>query len=731
MSLYKVDDPLSLHNLRVTAYGLPNNKAKSICNEALSLIYSRSRKYPKQILRIVYDLLSRKLQPPHLETTDSKEKKMFMTLLFHNKGMDLINLPRILNNKTVTSKIPNYFQNTNSPSLCYKYTNTIAAKKFNHKQMCLSFEQSKGLDSFICECDMNPNFIHPNVGHIVTGNLDIVKNQQLRKLLIRGPKFREQNHINWKLNRKIIYDALNTFIVRWCKQENADIICLKDYQSEIMNLVDKRITNIKSTVKSHRPRFLDKHNVRQELDRLQHLYIMAPADKAGNNVIFICKRWYMKQMATELRLNNDNLNSGAYKVVDNMTRDDIIYNQVELCRLKGLKSSPNDKVQLPVFYGIPKMHKATPKLRYIAASCNSPLKPLDLIVTKCLNVIYSFMISYCKGIYNHTGVNRMWIIDNSLQLKAKIAECNETMKAVSISTWDFSTLYTTIPHVKLKNNIADLIDFSFNKKKGLYIAVNSHRAFWSNRSVKGYKCVSCHDLKEYVVYLIDNIYILFGDTLHQQVIGIPMGISCAPLLANLFLLTYEYNFLEKLTKTNIHQARNFNFVFRYIDDLICLNNDHFTSVISSIYPPELDVKRENHSPKEAPYLDLFITVNNNNYFDTCLYDKRDSFNFSIINYPYVSSSNIPQNPAYGIYTSRLISIARACDHYIDFEKRHNSLCEKLFKQGFKYNKLVRQLRKTLVNHRELFTKYGNNICVPHPIKTSNLRHVTLRSNSRR
>ena len=72
------------------------------------------------------------------------------------------------------------------------------------------------------------------------------------------------------------------------------------------------------------------------------------------------------------------------------------------------------------------------------------------------------------------------------------------------------------------------------------------------------------------------------------------------------------------------------------------------------------------------------------------------------------SSNIPQNPAYGIYTSRLNSIARACDHYIDFEKRHNGLCEKLFKQGFKYYKLVKQLRKTLVNHRELFTTYGNN-----------------------
>ncbi len=55
--------------------------------------------------------------------------------------------------------------------------------------------------------------------------------------------------------------------------------------------------------------------------------------------------------------------------------------------------------KLPTTYGLPKMHKTTPKLRFIAASCKSPLKPIDLAVTKCLGVIYSFMCNYYKGIY--------------------------------------------------------------------------------------------------------------------------------------------------------------------------------------------------------------------------------------------------------------------------------------------------------------------------------------------
>ena len=88
---------------------------------------------------------------------------------------------------------------------------------------------------------------------------------------------------------------------------------------------------------------------------------------------------------------------------------------------------------------------------------------------------------------------------------------------------------------------------------------------------------------------------------------------------------------------------------------------------------------------------------------------------------------IPQNPAYGVYTSRLVSIARACDHYQDFEDRHNSLCFRLFKQGFKFGRLKKQLNKAMKKHGELFQKYGKEIYVPPPIIAGNADLITLRS----
>ena len=79
-----------------------------------------------------------------------------------------------------------------------------------------------------------------------------------------------------------------------------------------------------------------------------------------------------------------------------------------------------------------------------------------------------------------------------------------------------------------------------------------------------------------VEFLIDNIYVTFGEQTFRQVIGIPMGTNCAPLLADLFLYSYEAEFLDGfIRKGNRKIAQSFNLTFRYIDDLISFNNSKF------------------------------------------------------------------------------------------------------------------------------------------------------------
>ena len=69
-----------------------------------------------------------------------------------------------------------------------------------------------------------------------------------------------------------------------------------------------------------------------------------------------------------------------------------------------------------------------------------------------------------------------------------------------------------------------------------------------------------------------------------------MGTNCAPLLADLFLYSYENEFLDKLIKEGKRKlARRFNLSYRYIDDLISFNNKRFKEFISDIYPKELTI----------------------------------------------------------------------------------------------------------------------------------------------
>jgi hypothetical protein len=76
---------------------------------------------------------------------------------------------------------------------------------------------------------------------------------------------------------------------------------------------------------------------------------------------------------------------------------------------------------------------------------------------------------------------------------------------------------------------------------------------------------------EYVEFLIDNIFVSFG---------IPMDTNCAPLPADLFLYSYESELLQKLVKDKkMHEARAFNFTYRYIDDVLSINNSRFSEFL--------------------------------------------------------------------------------------------------------------------------------------------------------
>ena len=181
-----------------------------------------------------------------------------------------------------------------------------------------------------------------------------------------------------------------------------------------------------------------------------------------------------------------------------------------------------------------------------------------------------------------------------------------------------------------------------------------------------------------------------------------MDTNCAPLLADLFLYSYESAFLQKLVKDKkIHEARAFNFTYRYIDDVLSINNSRFAEFLPLIYPPELEVKETTDTASSASFLDLYLEFDDSGQLSTKIYD----FNFKIINYPNMCR-NIPAPPAYGVYISQLIRYARASSNYSDFLKRHLHLRKRLLDQGYEKIRLIQSLKKCIFRYQDLVEIYS-------------------------
>ena len=262
-----------------------------------------------------------------------------------------------------------------------------------------------------------------------------------------------------------------------------------------------------------------------------------------------------------------------------------------------------------------------------------------------------------------------------------------------MSNYDFSTLYTSLPHNLIKDKLIDLIERTFNRKGLPYLACNDSNTFFTSENPKKYHAWSCQNVCDVLNFLLDNMHIRSGTKLYRQVVWIPMGTNCALLVANLFLFCYERDLMMSLSddkKADIIDA--FNTTFRYLDDISNINNVYFNNIVSQIYPSELQPNSATTSDTEATFLDLHLSIYND-IVSTKIYDKRYDFDFEIVNFPFLDG-DAPRSTSYGVYIFQLIRFATASSHVAEFNTRNKLLTQKLLKQGYLYHK-----------HRKTFSKF--------------------------
>ena len=139
-------------------------------------------------------------------------------------------------------------------------------------------------------------------------------------------------------------------------------------------------------------------------------------------------------------------------------------------------------------------------------------------------------------------------------------------------------------HVKCERPASKVSKIMSNVKVVIYVGQMSlgkniginRKTFFSNKKYDSYKCWTCAELQNVCgafTFLTENLYLQFEGMVYQQIVGIPLGSNCAPLIADLFFLfCYERNFMS-----NLHKSKQYDLIdtSRYLDDIFTIDNPEF------------------------------------------------------------------------------------------------------------------------------------------------------------
>ena len=302
----------------------------------------------------------------------------------------------------------------------------------------------------------------------------MIRDAKLRALIEKGPSYREQNYVDWRTTEKLCREAVSKYKHKWSRKEKIDVRVLNEWECKVNECVKKRIASLrKKHINRRKGHVLRNKRHLRSLEELHSKYVLVPADKAAQNVIVVCKKYYLEVVLKETET------TATYETV--MMDGQSIVNEhckyFSRCHI----NVPAQHRCLALFYWLPKLHKQPYGTRFIAASNKCTTKPLSRLLTSSLKLISKHYKQYCNGIFCRTGVNCFWIIDNSQQVLSTLNKINYFSTAKCFDSYDFSTLYTSIPHTALKDALKSLIREAYKIGGSEYIVADTNgTAYWSD-----------------------------------------------------------------------------------------------------------------------------------------------------------------------------------------------------------------------------------------------------------
>lgn len=458
--------------------------------------------------------------------------------------------------------------------------------------------------------------------------------------------------------------------------------------------------------------------MRKYLRYLHKYLVLVPIDKAANNVAFVCKRLYVKELRAELLRP-----FGAYESW-NETPEQIISrhkNYLSYCKLTG-------QDRLPYLYWMPKMHKAGK--RFIAGSPTCTTREASSVMSDVLQLILRSLREKDDSGLCETGIRRYFVVNGYEEVVSflhgwpRVSVLRRSRPSSSVDrrlfTGDFSTMYTTIPHTDLKQRLGQVCSEAWEwvashrfhcSADELRITWTRWDCQWERTSVAESHTAQLHQFKRTSVksllsFLIDNTFLLNGGVIRRQRLGIPMGTNNAPAEANAYLYSYESEYIDRLAKRNPQQARAFHMSFRLIDDVLSIDNSAIVRAIrrpaeeGGLYPRALQLNDTSVSATEVQFLGMRISDCSTGALHVEVFDKRKEFPFAVRRYPHMDSL-IPASLPYGVFMGQLHRFYRICSQWKAFLNTTAELGKTLIEQGCLVSRIRRCFHAFLVKKKHV------------------------------
>ena len=207
-------------------------------------------------------------------------------------------------------------------------------------------------------------------------------------------------------------------------------------------------------------------SLKKKMEKLHRKYVFAPADKAANNVIFIWKRQYVEVLKGEL-------NSTSTYVPAQLTKDQRLVHHINNLTKINVKI---DKCELPIFYCLPKLHKRPYKSRFISNSSHCSTTILSKHITSALAAVKDHVMKYSETAFSNSKVNYFCFIKKSSEVLVKLRLHN--FQGSQIASFDFSSLYISLPHDLIKAKVLSLVNWCFNRESKSYLCTSLKAGFF-------------------------------------------------------------------------------------------------------------------------------------------------------------------------------------------------------------------------------------------------------------